>query len=344
MQAVEKMFPQIAQWIERYILEVYNQNPLNRVAGEELCFWGNQIVFLCFYIPLQLVGNYTKPNQNKIREFLDLQTINKTDTQLLSISFFEGLPMDICLLARSLEDIDIADIFNITNFGRMSISLHGGYKSWTKEEVVSIKKNIKKDLEFDGHKVYIELSGCNTEASLELNICVSGGAINLFRKSFAFKSAKYLLCLLAKSKKYKIRATVAEISGFDLSFYQLLLKDKNINVLFNLLLNTHALQVMKQNIIRRILKKISDNLKYRKIDKPIRLAHKIEEVFILYINENNKKHASYMLINHLEYFVPIIKRLIYSGVNSPETSASSLEIEYALEYLEYLKDLYEEPS
>lgn len=66
MQTIEKIFPKIAQWIEHYILEVYDHPPLNVDAGEELYFWGNQAVFLSFYLPLQLVDNFTKPYQIKI--------------------------------------------------------------------------------------------------------------------------------------------------------------------------------------------------------------------------------------------------------------------------------------
>ena len=337
MQTIEKIFPKIARWIEHYILEVYDHPPLNVVAGEELYFWGNQAVFLSFYLPLQLVDNFTKPYQIKIHDFLNLQARDKIGKNLLEINFFEGLPMDICLLAQSLEDIDMADIFNVTNFGIMNISRHDN-KSWTKNEVKNIKKKIKKDLEFDGYSVSIGSNVYTKGSSLELNVHVTDGEINVFRKSFAMQSSKSLLLILAKSKKYKVRSTVAEIPGFELSFYKLLAKDKNINVLLNLVLNLHVLQVMNQNMIKNIVKNISENLKYRCIDKPIRIAHKIETVLSIFDNEKNKDHASYAFMKYPQYFTPIIKRLIYSSVNSPEALASWFEQEHALEYLEYLHE------
>lgn len=337
MQTIEKIFPKIARWIEHYILEVYNHPPLNVVAGEEQHFWGNQTVFFSFYLPLQLVGNFTTPYQIKIRDFLNLQARGEIGKNLLEINFFGGFPMDICLLAQSLEVIDVADIFNVTNFEMMNISRYGK-KSWTKNEVKNIKNKIEKDLEFDGYSVSIGSNVYTKGSSLELNVHVTDGENNIFRKAFAMKSSNSLLLILAKSKKYKVRSTVAEIAGLELSFYKLLAKDKNINVLLNLVLNVHVLQVMNQNMIKNIVKNISENLKYRCIDKPIRITHKIERVLSFFGNEKNKDHASYDFIKYPQYFTPIIKRLIYSSVNSPEASASWFEQEHALEYLEYLHE------
>ena len=113
MSHITVLLPLVATWAEKYLSLLYNQCPLVRVVGADEAYIENQIRFLSHYVLMMQLGNEIS-QKDRIKEFLDMQYA--LTSEKIQLNFIGGVPFDVCVLANSIDEIDIADILGIVGF------------------------------------------------------------------------------------------------------------------------------------------------------------------------------------------------------------------------------------
>jgi len=272
MSHIAELLPLVATWAEKYVSLLYNQCPLVRVAGADEGYIENQIRFLSHYVLMMQLGNEIS-QKDRIKKFLDMQYA--LTSEKIQLNFIGGAPFDVCVLANSIEEIDIADILGIAGFCDI-IMYRLDSSKWVKKNIDAIKKKIIEDLEFDGYEALIDVgsvAGSDLEIHLEIT---EDSPIAYIRIVKSFNQIKKLhnklLLKLATSDDFQVRSAVAGMKFINKNIVNMLLKDQEVDVLLSLFSNTKALAlVSKANTFAR-LGYISKKLRKKRIKNPVEIA------------------------------------------------------------------------
>ena len=244
-------------WAETYLSSAcYDDTGIVSVAGQEHFILEYQLFLISNYALMMQHGNDLSQIE-RIKKFLDNQR-PEDEGELLEFQFIEGTPMDFCLSAESLDDIDIADIYGLTNFRIMMIYRWDG-STWTKKNIDSTIRKIREDLEFDGYEPEIEIgSDGYPDYILELAIRIKdeNPFASLRMLYLDQDSYEYMLLTLAGSSDPRVRTMIAGMM-LNEEIVRLLEKDKDPGVLLGLISNLFAFVHLKDRTIKRILTTLS---------------------------------------------------------------------------------------
>ena len=258
----------IFEWAERYLSSAcYDDTGIVSVTGQEHFILEYQLFLISNYALMMQYGNDLSQIE-RIKKFLDNQR-PEDEGELLEFQFIEGTPMDFCLSAESLDDIDIADIYGLTNFRIMMIYRRDG-STWTKKNIDSTIRKIREDLEFDGYEPEIETDS-NGYPDYILGLVIRMKNENLFASLRILHldqdSYEYMLLTLAGSVDPRVRTMIAGMM-LNTEIVQLLQKDKDPNVLLSLITNLFAFVHLKDRTIKRILNRLSKSEIFDEDERP----------------------------------------------------------------------------
>lgn len=134
---------------ESYRPDCYGDDTGDDELGEQ--FVQDQIKFIGQYLGFMLLAGPHQENLNRIQYFLDMQgAIKRQDN--IEIRFMNGDPHEVYVYVNFLNDIDLADVYQITFYNDLFVTREGG-KKWTKRIEKEFVEEVRSDLEFDGDKV-----------------------------------------------------------------------------------------------------------------------------------------------------------------------------------------------
>jgi hypothetical protein len=107
----------------------------------------DQIDFITQYIGCAILDGTSKQNLDRIKHFLSIQSAQNIGDRM-ELRFIGGSPIEAYAFVDSLNDIDIADVFFITNFNSI-VAYREDMKTWTKKAAKSFLDALKEDLLFD---------------------------------------------------------------------------------------------------------------------------------------------------------------------------------------------------
>jgi len=195
-------FSEMARCIESYLLFLYKKGDVN------IKIIRNKYLFLSAYIPLMAFDN----TSITIKHFLETQKKEKAIGHI-QIDFLGG-DFDIRIMSKlpNEKDIDIADIWGITNFNTMQLC-RCDKKAWTIDDVKSFRKTFKDDIEFDGYKASVRSKTINRN-TIKLSVKISQCEIACFRIIHAIEDAKKIKTIISRSQNKKTQSLFAEIERY----------------------------------------------------------------------------------------------------------------------------------
>lgn len=107
----------------------------------------DQINFVTEYMACAIVDGTTDEKYERVEHFLSMQSAQNL-AQRFELRFLGGDPLEAYAHVDSLEDIDIADAFFITDFERMIVS-RPQLKKWTPRTAKRFIEEIRGDVLFD---------------------------------------------------------------------------------------------------------------------------------------------------------------------------------------------------
>ena len=247
-KAMNEAASAIIKWAERYLSSVYDDDAGTvYFAGLEKFILEYQLFFISNYAFMMQVGNDLSQIE-RIEKFLNQQMPGNED-KLMEFRFMGGTPVDVFLSTESLDDIDIADIYGLTTFRSMTIRSNDR-KSWSKEDMVSIQKAIREDLESDDYEVKTTINfDPYCDNALELAVTMEDETPLVYFDKDGFDT---MLSILAGSSDPRVRIMLAGMRP-DAATVQVLEKDKDPGVLLCLISNPSAFVHLKDRSIKRIL-------------------------------------------------------------------------------------------
>lgn len=132
----------------------YSKYGLGELAEAEEEFVERQLEFISEYIGFTLVAGYHKETLDHIRFFLDAQGGKQVNDKML-ITFFTRDTREVFAYVYDLNDIDLEDVYAITDFDTMIACLEDG-KMWSKKSAKAFMEEVKSDLEDSGKNVPLE--------------------------------------------------------------------------------------------------------------------------------------------------------------------------------------------
>lgn len=107
----------------------------------------DHVNFIAQYIACALCNGTGKENIARIRNFLEMQTATNIRDRM-SLTFYGGTPVYFSVYVDCLRDIDIADVFFITEFDNVIVHREM-HKDWTKNIAKKFLEDLKRDILFD---------------------------------------------------------------------------------------------------------------------------------------------------------------------------------------------------
>lgn len=136
----------LTKWEKRFRAECSRERPAETVVSTRNLV-EDQINFVTEYVACAIIDGTSKENLNRIRHFLSMQS-GQNIGERIDLRFFGGWPIEAYAYVDSLKDIDIADVFFITNFDSM-VAYRKKMKHWTGRTAKHFLNEIKKDILFD---------------------------------------------------------------------------------------------------------------------------------------------------------------------------------------------------
>lgn len=107
----------------------------------------DQIDFMRLYVSHMLLDGTTAQNARRIKRFLSMQKVVNDGTKM-ELRFIGGSPVEVFVLVEKIRDVDIADIYGITEFQKIYV-FKGKNKRWTNKSANEFIEALKRDVEFD---------------------------------------------------------------------------------------------------------------------------------------------------------------------------------------------------
>ncbi len=242
----------IFEWAEKYLSSIFDDDTgIVSIAGQDHFIVRYQLIFISNYALMMQRGNDLSQIE-RIKKFLDNQMLGNRD-KLMAFRFLDGIPCEVYLFAESLGDLDIADIYGLTKFKTMIIDRNDG-KIWSKKDIDSTVRKIREDMDCDGYEPEITRDyhgGITLWLGIELKNQNLLAALRIFlwmdKQNF-----EYMQLTLASSSDPRVRTMIAGMI-INAEIVKLLEKDKDPDVLLNLLSNLFAFVHLKDRTIKRIL-------------------------------------------------------------------------------------------
>lgn len=136
----------LTKWEERFRAECSIDKPQEDIANTHDIV-EDQINFVTQYVACAICDGTSKENLNRIKHFLSMQSAQNVGERI-ELRFTGGSPIEAYAFVDSLKDIDIADVFFITNFDNM-IAYREKMKKWTGRTAKTFLNEVKKDVLFD---------------------------------------------------------------------------------------------------------------------------------------------------------------------------------------------------
>lgn len=157
----------------------YEDEDLELAACSEQNLLEDQIDFIIEYIACAMCGGMGKDNVARIKHFLEMQTLSNIGEKM-ELRFMGGNPLEANVCVDSLKDIDIADVFFITEFDSM-FAYREKNKIWTKNTTKRFLDDLRKDVLFDMPSTVImaELDDAIGDYGFEISIEASQDELRL---------------------------------------------------------------------------------------------------------------------------------------------------------------------
>ena len=139
----------LTKWERRFRLECAKEKP-EETIGNTHNLVEDQIDFITQYIGCAILDGTSKETLDRIKHFLSIQSAQNIG-DLVELRFTGGSPIEAYAFVDSLKDIDIADVFFITNFDIMIACRKKCDKwiNWTKTTAKQFLNEVKEDILFD---------------------------------------------------------------------------------------------------------------------------------------------------------------------------------------------------
>lgn len=141
----------------------------------------DQINFITQYIACALCDGIGKDNIATIRHFLEMQSASSIGERM-ELRFLGGSPIEVHAYVDCLKDIDIADVFFITEFSTMFASREKR-KIWTKNIAQRFLDDLKKDVLFDMPNTLIMAEVDDAIGTTEIEISIEASQDDLRLKA-----------------------------------------------------------------------------------------------------------------------------------------------------------------
>jgi hypothetical protein len=136
------------KWSNKYVAEFKQQISPNTDIDDIRYILKDQIDFMQLYIVHMSLGVTATQSLKNVKRLLSMQKVANHGTSM-ELRFLGGSPKEVFILVERLGDIDIADVYGITEFQEIYI-FKGKNKRWTNKSVNETIEAIKDDLDFDG--------------------------------------------------------------------------------------------------------------------------------------------------------------------------------------------------
>ncbi|MBI5639263.1 MAG: hypothetical protein HZA17_02450 [Nitrospirae bacterium] len=134
-----KLIVLLRQWQGEY-LDNFGGIDMRNSSAED------QIEFIREYVGLMMLDGHSTDNLNRIERFLLMQTSGREAE--MQIIFTGGNPDYVYVLIDMLRDIDVADVYAITEFNTI-ITRSEDHRIWTRKLAKEFIEELRGDLEFD---------------------------------------------------------------------------------------------------------------------------------------------------------------------------------------------------
>ncbi len=167
----------LTKWEQSFRAECAKEKP-DKEVGNAHNLVEDQIDFITNYIGCALCDGTSRQHLDRIKHFLAMQTVQNVGDRM-ELRFIGGSPIEAYAYVDSLEDIDIADAFFITNFDFMS-AYRPKIRPWTARSSKDFFNAVKKDVLFDMGSAIVDI--CDDIADncvLAISIGVDKAALNI---------------------------------------------------------------------------------------------------------------------------------------------------------------------
>ena len=137
----------LTKWAKDFRTDFFRVRPFTSVYGNT-SFVRDQIEFVRLYLGHMQLDGTTRENLERIKRFLSLQNALEEGKDM-RLHFIGGSPVEVFLTVEDPMDIDIADVYGITEFEIIYI-FKGKNRRWTPKSAKSFIDAVKDDLAFDG--------------------------------------------------------------------------------------------------------------------------------------------------------------------------------------------------
>lgn len=141
------------EWEKKFREDFRRKEPRTFFAPSR-SFLKEHIEFMRTYLGHMMLDGTSQVNFKRIKRFLAMQK-GKNDGNKMAIHFIHGNPSEIIVFVETLNDVDIADVFEMINFQEIHV-YKGKNKRWTKKSADIFMKELENDLAFDGYKAGFE--------------------------------------------------------------------------------------------------------------------------------------------------------------------------------------------
>ena len=162
-----KLMSLLTKWERRYRAECAKEKPEENV-GNRHNLVEDQIDFITNYLGCAICDTTSKQNLDRIKHFLSMQSAQNVGDRM-ELRFMRGEPIEAYAYVDSLKDIDIADVFFITNFDYMT-AFRQKIRPWTERTAKDFLNAVKKDVLFDMGSAVFSSVPDDIEGNIEFEI------------------------------------------------------------------------------------------------------------------------------------------------------------------------------
>lgn len=155
------------KWVKDFRAEFIRVRPFTSVYGNP-SFVRDQIEFVRLYLGHMQLNGTTRENLERIKRFLSLQRALEEGKDM-RIYFIGESPFEVFVTVENLRDIDIADVYGITEFEIMNV-FKGKNRRWTPKSAKSFIDAVKEDLSFDGLEADLDYTFKKNNMNVECSI------------------------------------------------------------------------------------------------------------------------------------------------------------------------------
>lgn len=166
----------LRNWERRFRQKFPARKP-QQWADAPLQFLDDQINFVTEYVACAVIDAAMAGTYEKIKRFLSMQTADDVENRF-ELRLVGGNHIEPIVYVDSLRDIDVADIFYVTDFECMFVRRPRSEK-WTVKTAKLFLADLKQDILFDFPNAVIKIDGPRTNIYLTITVEVDEAARSL---------------------------------------------------------------------------------------------------------------------------------------------------------------------